>query len=330
MPVGWSRTLATVSATVAALVTPSSTWADATDQDTALALTLFDEGRALLAAGKIPEACARLSESRRLDPLPGTVLNLAVCRERQGLTASAVVEFRQARAMAERDHRSDRVAFADEHLRALEPRVSNLVIVVGPAADLPALGVTRDGSPVARIAWGSRIPVDPGEHVVEASAPGKRPWKQVVKVSPGGDVQRVVLTPLEDVAPTPAPSAPEAPGLLQAQGPQPSARDAGQGGLSTRRAFALASTGVGLVGMAVGGIVGLAAKSQFDKAQQETGDPRYTDSASAFHAGNVATVLMSVGGLLAADGVVLWLTAPSQSTQLGANGSQVFVKGSFQ
>jgi hypothetical protein len=50
---------------------------------------------------------------------------------------------------------------------------------------------------------------------------------------------------------------------------------------------------------------------------------------SAVNTGNVATVVMGVGGLLALGGVVLWLTAPSPSAQVGANASEVFVTGSL-
>ena len=132
------------------------------DQDKAVATTSSRTRRTLLAAGKVGEACRKLEESRRLDPLPGTVLNLAACHEREGLTASAMAEFREARAMAERDHRDDRVAFAEEHMKALEPRLSTLVIVVAPDADRPDLAVTRDGIALGRAAWGTRIPVDPG------------------------------------------------------------------------------------------------------------------------------------------------------------------------
>ena len=101
-------------------------FAQPTDQDKALASMLYDEAKALLAADKVGEACRKLEESRRLDPLPGTVLNLAACHEREGLAASAMAEFREARALAERDHRDDRVAFADEHLKALAEYLSSL------------------------------------------------------------------------------------------------------------------------------------------------------------------------------------------------------------
>ncbi|MGA3123434.1 MAG: Tex-like N-terminal domain-containing protein, partial [Polyangiaceae bacterium] len=94
-------------------------WADPTDQDKALATSLYDEGRALFSQNKVSEACRKLEESQRLVPAHGTLLNLAACHEREGLAASAMAEFREARELAERDHDSDRVAFADEHLKAL-------------------------------------------------------------------------------------------------------------------------------------------------------------------------------------------------------------------
>ncbi len=58
---------------------PEGQGAQPSDQDKALAATLFDEARALMAQDKVSPACRKLEESRRLDPLPGTVLNLAAC-----------------------------------------------------------------------------------------------------------------------------------------------------------------------------------------------------------------------------------------------------------
>jgi hypothetical protein len=237
--------------------------ADATDQQKALALRLFDEGRSLLAAGQVAEACPKLEESRRLDPLPGTVLNLAVCHEKQGLAASAVAEFYQARAMAERDKRGDRVALANDHLRALESQVSNLVIVVGPPGDLPDLLIRLDGNPVGRAVWGTRIPVDPGEHAIEASAPNKKPWKVVSKVSPAGDLQTVTLAPLEDAPPmasSVSAAPPESPmPLPQSQAPPVALRTPEYHRISTRRQLGLVSTAVGVVGLGVGSYFGILA-----------------------------------------------------------------------
>ena len=238
--------------------------AQLSDEDKALALQLFDQGRSLLAAGKVNEACPKLEESRRLNPLPGTVLNVAVCHEQQGRAATAVAEFREARALAERDQRPDRVALIDQHLLALDGKVSSLVIVVPPAADSPDLSITRDATPVGRTAWGTRLPVDPGPHTIEASAASKKPWKVVLTVAPNGDVQTATLTPLED-APAPVAAEPVAPAPVPLAAPvAPPAPETPpeSHGLSTRRTIAVVTAGVAVAAAGVGTYFGVTALSK--------------------------------------------------------------------
>jgi hypothetical protein len=283
--------------------------AQPTDQDTTLALRLFDEGRALLAAGKVDEACPKLEESRRLDPLPGTLLNVAVCHEMQGRTATAVAEFREARALAERDHRDDRVALADQHLQALDGKVSSLVIVVPPAAALPDLSVTSDGMSIGRAAWGARIPVDPGLHTIEASAPTKKAWKLVITVAPNGDVQTATLTPLDDAAPPPA-AAPLAIAQVSAAPSVAPAPSSDRRGLSTRRTVALVTTGAAVVAAGVGTYFGVKAVSKHD-------DPAATCTlqpctvavalnSDAKSAADASTVSFAVALVALGTGAFLW------------------------
>jgi hypothetical protein len=310
--------LAALAACVALANTAAPARADATDEQKALALRLFDEGRSLMAAGKVAEACPKLEESRRLDPLPGTVLNLAVCHEKQGLAASAVAEFYQARAMAERDKRGDRVALANDHLRALESQVSNLVIVVGPAADLPELRIQIDGNPVGRAVWGTRIPVDPGEHTIEALAPNKKPWRVVSRVSPAGDMQTVTLTALEDAPPAPPPSsAPESPmPPAPSQAPVLAFRAPEHHGISTRRQVGLVSTAVGVVGLGVGSYFGALAFKKHGEPGGGTCTELPCDSSvrgEAASAADASTATFAAGLVGLALGAFLWFGDSSGS-----------------
>jgi hypothetical protein len=293
-------------------------YAQVSDEDKALALQLFDEGRALMTSGKLDDACRKLEESRRLDPLPGTLLNVAVCHEQQGRTATAVAEFREAKALAERDHRDDRVALVDQHLKALDGKVSSLVIVVPPEADRPDLTVTRDATPVGRAAWGTRLPVDPGPHAIEASAANKKPWKVVMTVAPNGDVQTATLAPLEDapvaeappVAPPPAPApAPVAPVLAPAPAPEE------PHGLSTRRTIAVVTAGVAVVAAGVGTYFGVRALSKHNDPNRTcTLEPCTTaDSLNdqAKSAADASTISFGIAIAALVSSGILWFTDTS-------------------
>src|SRR5438034_1147130 len=56
----------------------------------------FEEARQLVLAGHFAEACPKLEASQRLDPAPGTELNLADCYEKTDRFASAWGMFQQA------------------------------------------------------------------------------------------------------------------------------------------------------------------------------------------------------------------------------------------
>jgi hypothetical protein len=173
--------------------------ADPSASDRSMATQLFKEGRTLLDAGRVAQACPKLEESQRLDPGGGTLLNVALCHEREGLTATAWVEFTEALGLAKRDDRPQRIEFARAHIAQLEPELSRLTIQVPAANDVPDLEIRRDGSVLGRAARDSPIPVDPGDHVIEASAPGKIAWRQSVVVGSHADSKTVMLPALDDV-----------------------------------------------------------------------------------------------------------------------------------
>jgi len=82
--------------------------ADASPVDKAAAQTLFDEGRRLMAAGKLADACPKLAESQKLDPGVGTQFHLSDCYERFGQTASAWAGFLEVAAAAKSAGQNDR------------------------------------------------------------------------------------------------------------------------------------------------------------------------------------------------------------------------------
>jgi hypothetical protein len=124
--------------------------------------------------GALDTACPKLEESFRLDPVGGTALNLALCHEKQRKLATAYTDFKTALSLARRDGRADRAAAAEEHIHALEPEVPQLTIVVAGA--VPGQEVIVDGAALREAGWGEPVALDPGQHEVAASAPGKKRW----------------------------------------------------------------------------------------------------------------------------------------------------------
>jgi len=156
----------------------------------AAAEALFNQGRDLMTAGKFAEACPKFEASQQLDPGLGTMLNLAECYEKTGRTASAWAEYREAIPLARAAGSKARLDLATERAQALQDRLSTLTIRAMSGDDEGVhLEVRRDGVALQEAELGSPIPVDPGEHVVEAVAPGKQPWTSKVQV--GGDAAKV-------------------------------------------------------------------------------------------------------------------------------------------
>jgi hypothetical protein len=190
-------------------------------QSIAEAEALFQEGKRLMATGNYGAACPKLAESQRLDPGGGTLITLALCHEAEGKTASAWAEFGEALTIALKDGRVDRATVAREHGAKLEPKLSHLVVrVPSNVSMIEGVQVSQDGIELGRAAWGTALPVDPGEHVVEARLPGHKPWMRFVVIAPAGDRQELEVGPLVEDAPPASPAvAREAPGVT-AQNPR--------------------------------------------------------------------------------------------------------------
>jgi hypothetical protein len=294
----------------------------------AAAEALFKQGRELMAAGKYAEACAKLAESERIDPAAGTALNLATCYERGGQLASAWVTYKDAARLAQRASQPERARLARQKVDELEPRLPTLTIVVGTGKDRSDLQVKRDGEGVGRAEWDTPIPVDPGGHTVEASAPGFQAWQTRVDVAGPGTKASVEVPALEPLpAPPPASTALPAPASTAAPvssaAPPPATPPPPNG--SGQRTIGVVVGGLGLGSAVLGAVFGAKARSDNNDAKTHCLIDSACDAAGisstqdAQHAATYSTVLFAAGGVLLATGVVLYVTAPSSRSGAAAS-----------
>jgi hypothetical protein len=293
--------VAAVVAAVIAVTFPASLACG--QEQAATAEALFREARELSAHGDYAGACPKFAASQRLDPGYGTLYNLGECLAHQGKTASAWAAFQEAASLAKTAGQTEREAKATRAAGALEANLERMIIVI--KAPPPGLMVKRGGVVIDAAAWGSPLPVDPGKHLLEASAPGKVPFSLEVASGGPGKAITVEIPPLADV-PVPAPAAPAA----------PPATPASSDGAPSRRIAAYLTGGAGVVGVVVGAIMGSSAKSKWNEA--ETQDCKTSTLcnqtgvdlvSSAKTAATVSDVGFIAGGALVATSVILLVTA---------------------
>src|SRR5258706_15325227 len=130
-----------------------------------------------------------------MDPSSGRLLNLADCHGREGKTASAWAEFLTAVRMAKHQGDDARWDEAARRAKELEPAPSHVTIKV--EARPPGLRVQRDDVTLEDAALSSPIPVDPGQHLVTAYAPGRKRWSKSFRIGANADTQEVVIPALE-------------------------------------------------------------------------------------------------------------------------------------
>jgi hypothetical protein len=297
--------------------------------DKAVAQALFDEALKLMKDGKPAEACPKLAKSQELDPGMGTLFRLGECYEQIGRVASAWALFIEVAEDAKRAGSAPREAQARRRADTIAPRVPKLTVRISEAAaGAKDLRVTRDGAKVDQAEWGVSLPVDPGQHVIAAEAPGKKRWEQQVKAEESG-THEVVVPPLDnDVAKPPPIIGPGEAGPGE-RGPH------AEGAPGTgQRAAAVAASAVGVVGVTVGVVFGVMAKSQWDDTLSNChgGDTTKCDATgielggSAKRSAVISTIALGAGGAGLAAGIILWLTAPSASTRK-ASGARAQLAG---
>jgi hypothetical protein len=276
-------------AAMAVLAAAAPARAEPTAEERTQAEALFRDAKKLMQRGKIPEACEKLAASYKIDPVGGTLLNLAMCHEVEGKTATAWTEFNEALSLAKKQGRKDRQKAASEHIAALEARLSRVTITIPPSSNAAGIALKIDGVAVEAAAIGTPIPLDPGDHVVSAIAPEKKPWETKITLREG-QRQELVVPALESNAPAPPPPPERA--------------------IRWQKPVGFAALGVGAVLLGVGTFFGVRAMSLGTTVSTEC--PENACSPSGWKAlgdgrtaANVSNGTLIAGGALAAAGTAL-------------------------
>jgi hypothetical protein len=238
--------------------------------------------RALVKVGRLVEASERYLEVTRLEVQSGE---------------KAVQRKAQAEAESERE--------------ALLPKIPSVVVEVEGAARAE-VKVSIDGVAVPSALIGVKRLVNPGTHRIQATF-GVELDSESVTLKEGESKVVSLRFPTGRASP----SSPVAPVAADASADPHSTSGPG---LGTQRVLALVAGGIGVVGIGVGTVFGLQAKSRHDEAENYCSGAVCTDRRGvtagddARSAANVSTIAMIIGAVGVAGGVTLWLTAPRENT----------------
>lgn len=139
-------------------------------ESSALAQSLFEEGRKLVESRQVSAACPKFEESLRLEFALGTLLNLAECEALAGRTASAWARFGELEEKARRAGQKDRETYARKRLDELASKLSYVELRLPHAAKIER--VEMDGKVLGAASYSTPLPIDPGSHVVVVTSAG--------------------------------------------------------------------------------------------------------------------------------------------------------------
>jgi hypothetical protein len=273
---------------------------------------LFNRGVEQMNAGKYEPGCKDIAESRRLDPQPGVLFTLATCLDRWGRIATAVALYGEYLALydelpADRKPRQgERPKVARDRRAALGPDVPELTLTLPPDAPAGTV-VQRDGQDVPAANLGVALPVDPGETVITARAPGGPLGEQRITIGKGEKKKLLLEVPASGAPPAGAAVPPAS------------------GGPSSQRKAAYVIGGVGLAALVPGVVTGILTVEKKGIIEQHCGaaimapkarcDPAGLDAASSAKTlGLVSTISIAAGLAGLGAGVVLLVTDRRSAT----------------
>jgi hypothetical protein len=188
----WVVSLVTVVAFVAAQV-PLPAFA----QNAAQAEVMFKEGKDLMGAGNYAAACQRLTASFKLDPQPNVELVQGVCFGKLGKTASAYNAFLDASNNLPKGDPAQK--YAADQAKALETQLLKVKMEMQPTVP-QGVAIRFDDETKTRDKdfVDIDIALDPGDHDVYVTAPGKQDYTKHFTLKAGETAPHVIIVNMID------------------------------------------------------------------------------------------------------------------------------------
>lgn len=269
--------------------------------DRARAERLFREGSELLEKGQNDEACTKLAESAALYRALGTEYNLGTCFELTHRPASAKRAYLRAAALARQANRESIAKEAYARARKVDSLIPKLVVKM--PSEQEGATVLCDGNPIIA---GDLIELDPGPHLVKATAPGKGPFDARVELSESKTTE--VFVSFTTAAPVVTKPEGESEKKKEAASP-------GEGGSDPATIVGLVTGAAGVVVLGIGAYFAIHAKGEKDdsgcidgrRCPDQAAADRLSDAKSS---ANLATGFVVGGAVLATAGAVILFADP--------------------
>ncbi|HTB75508.1 MAG TPA: hypothetical protein VK762_19790 [Polyangiaceae bacterium] len=288
------------------------------DADRATARSLGQEGQQAFENKDYATAEDRFRRADKMVHAPTLVLGLARALAAEGKYVEAQESFnriiREGVPSGAPDVFKRALDDAKKEVDAVTPKVGAVTITVKATGgmDIPDPQVVLDEHPINSASLGVRRAIDPGPHVLRATADGYKPGELKFSITEGGSADEPLMLEKDLSAP------PVAAGPAPAAAPVASTSSVDlttQGPSKARKIAPWVAFGVGGAGLLVGGITGILAIGKHstlaDECKPNCNSTTAQSDLDSYHSiGVVSDVGFIVAGVGGAVGAILLLTQP--------------------
>jgi hypothetical protein len=271
---------------------------------------LFNEGLRLMQSDHCQDAVSFFLESQSNDPAAATLANLATCYARLGKTGSAYSTYKLAARAAILENKPELHKQTDHAATALVPQLTQLRVVPLGNGGLP--NIKLNGQVVDDVR--KPIPLDPGENIIEATAPGHETWRRIFSAQGGGTL---LVVEVPDLSARHEPMMAQTSMGTASQPPDVSKKR------TDLKPYALVAAGAGLVAIGVGTTLTFSALSKQNSANAYC-DGRFCTQPGvdlrnqALDRAEFATWSVTFGIVSLGAAATLWLLSPKDHPEAHA------------